>query len=222
MLRVVDDYQPPSEDVPRITRALRAWKDWKVYRIKPKRAFVEGKARLTYVKDLLDQSLIIQQPLVLANLDILPCPDIRRKLADALRKHGAVASYRREIPVFTHHLSDAEIRKCTRVYAGIDLIAVTPAWWKEHRDKYPDMLFATEAWDYLLRWFIPENGGKLFHYLIYHVDHGYSTEAKKDSAARKHNIALAEPFLRARHITPYWEDPQLLVGLNPTPTTADD
>lgn len=169
------------------------------------RLFNDGKRHVPYLKDLVSEAWKSEgQVCVLTNLDVFPVPSATRHIVEAVMKHGACYSYRRDMPALKP-MDELQIRIDTNVYAGMDLFAFTRAWWNDHGKDFPDLLYATETWDYCLKTLMDSTGAKRFYYLIYHIAHQPECLRNKDSLSQKYNRKLAAAFLKGFNIAPYWE-----------------
>lgn len=171
------------------------------------RMFEDGPRRLPYLKDIvataISRSTESDPIFVLTNTDTIPVQSLTRHLHRAFADHPCAYSFRRDVPTQTA-LDEETIRTHARYYSGCDLFAFTREWWEKNSPDFPDMLYATDAWDYCLHQFMDARGGKRFYHLIYHSDHQGEWDRNKGSAAHAYNHAQAEPFLRGLGIEPYW------------------
>lgn len=171
------------------------------------RLFEDGKRKLPYVRDMID--LVVSRSsagdpiFVFTNTDTIPVNSLTRHLLHAFKDHECAYSFRRDIKD-SQPRTETSIRLQTEEYPGCDLFAFTLRWWKDNRKQFPDMLYATDAWDYCMRKLMDKSGGKRFFYLIYHTLHQGEWDRNKESEAHKHNHAQAEPFLRKMGLEPYW------------------
>lgn len=107
---------------------------------------------LPYVRDLFDLGCSKALPcdaVVYSNDDIgltLDAPS--RILIGIERGRGVTVCPRRQ-----HTRPDALMRSVLncKLDGGCDVVAVSPAWWASHRDKMPDMVIGTDAWDTVFR-----------------------------------------------------------------------
>lgn len=181
------------------------------------RLFSDTNRKVPYVKDLImagcskaDDGDVV----VLTNSDIIPCESMTDQLNLCFGEgYSACYSYRRDIESQTA-IPDAELPTRSRVFAGLDFFAAKKGSWTARLPAYPDMLYATEAWDYLMKIFMRTFGAKEFRFLIYHVIHTSEIERNHDSLSQKHNRELGSKYLRFRGILPYWESP-VPIDMNP-------
>jgi hypothetical protein len=107
---------------------------------------------LAYVRDLLDagcRSAMPEDIVVYSNDDLgLTIDAPSRIIAGVERGKGVTVCPRR-----SHDHPQALMRSVLncRLDGGIDLVAVTPQWWALHREKMPDMLIGSDAWDTCFR-----------------------------------------------------------------------
>lgn len=213
--RVYSDFVSKPEDAERYSHPVALWdaqyetKRWihlPVPTSSLPRCFKDSTGRtVPYVKDLVDYtfSKTTGDVCVLMNMDILPSPSITNQLSRGMRSHSAAFSFRRDVPQFKV-LDDKQIRTQTHVYSGVDLFAISRDWWSKNSDSYPDMLYATEAWDFILRLLMEDTDAKRFLYLIYHVTHTPEGTRNYGSTSQQYNRRLCEPWLANRGIAPYW------------------
>lgn len=215
LARVYGQFIPKDQDAARFRNPVALWDDqyrtgrWIHMPIPDSclpRLFKDSTGRsLPYIRDMVEYCFANSSAdvCVLMNMDILPSPSLTRLLCQALRTHDAAYSFRRDIDAFGV-LDDRQIRLNTQVYSGVDLFAITRKWWKEHGHQYPDMIYATEAWDHVMQLLMRKTGAREFLYLIYHLKHVCEGIYNKGSAGQDHNKALAKPFLEMMGIMPYW------------------
>lgn len=221
--RVYSDFVPKPDDAARYSNPVALWdrqyetKRW-IHLPIPNaclnRSFQDSTGRtVPYVKDLVNYTFknTTADVCVLMNMDILPSPSITALLTRAMLSHTAAFSYRRDVDAF-RPLDDKQIRIQTQVYSGVDLFAISRDWWKQNEPSYPDMLYATEAWDFILHLLMRDTGGQEFLYLIYHVLHTPEGARNYGSTSQNHNRRLCEPWLANRGIAPYWLE---YTNLNP-------
>jgi hypothetical protein len=156
-----------------------------------------------YVKDLIDYGVAHAMPedcIVYANKDICLTTQAYDRILEGVQKHGVAVAWRRNFVPDQGRLykySDHAKRD-----GGVDLIAVSPAWWKEHRNQMPDQLIGRECWDYCFRVMAEEEHGKSVYIdnTIYHCPHdGQFWKAnKKSNPGQQHNRALAKIFFARR------------------------
>lgn len=106
-----------------------------------------------YVKDLFEAGLRAAMPediVVYCNRDIiLSSTAVERIIAGVARGRGVTCCQRRRItPAPGRFYKD--FANC-KTDGGFDVFAVTPAWWRKHAEKMPDMFVGREAWDSCFR-----------------------------------------------------------------------
>lgn len=112
-----------------------------------------GDKPLPYVHDLFDIGCHYAMPedvVVYVNRDIgLTVLAPERLIAGVARGRGVTVCPRRLLYPRKYRLYKS-VTNCKHD-GGFDVIAVTPQWWRENRDRMPDMLIAREAWDTVFR-----------------------------------------------------------------------
>ena len=98
---------------------------------------------------------------------------------------------------------------------GIDMVAMTPAWWRIHREKMPDMLIAREAWDAVFAVLAEEwadgvaldktSNSELWHTskahtanVCWHKDHFSPWQMDRMEPKNRYNRDLARAFFAER------------------------
>lgn len=136
------------------------------------------------------------------NSDICVRSDCALLIASLMQETDALYSHRRDFNQdFYAPKPDSEIEKGDD-YIGADLFAFRVSWWKQHRDKMPDLLLGREFWDCALRTLMdatspPEKA--LAHNLIYHRRHPSTWEKKENRhslPSQLYCIRLAIEFCR--------------------------
>lgn len=156
-----------------------------------------------YFKDLIDYGANYARPediIVYANRDICLTTGAPERIIKACHENGVAVAWRRNFKPeagrsykhSTHAKRDG----------GVDLVAVTPAWWRSHRDLMPDMFIGRECWDWAFRTLAEERGGKSIYVddVVYHEPHTgqYWAQNKKTNPAQIHNRNLARVFFARR------------------------
>jgi hypothetical protein len=85
-------------------------------------------------------------------------------------------------------------------HPGADLFYFTVDQWKEIRPEFPDMVYACQAWDLVLRRIIKEKGGVELPGVIAHELHPQWWVAHQYSPANRHNLRLAQKFFRSKNL----------------------
>ena len=190
-----------GEDFRRFEFAQKTWEDeskanrliWNIsyYRstsipkVKKMIDFVEDK--IGYTDDII----------MICNSDISFVPGITGWILHEVERHGAVYFHRHDFVRLTNPLiSEADVIK-GKWYCGSDAFAFTVEWWKENREDFPDMYFAREGWDMIMRNMIKRSGGTEIHSAIFHEKHKSFWEApeNKNCAENIHNRKLAQEWL---------------------------
>ena len=181
-----------------------------------------GDSRPTpFVRDVIEAGFEMAMPediIVYVNEDIGLTVDAPARLIAGLeRGHGVTICPRR---VLTNPDPDRlyrTVRNC-KVDGGMDVVAMTPAWWKWSAAFLPDLLLAREAWDLCMRTLAEEwsDGGGFHHYMKIQPEDMWRSRAytddvcwhkphdsfwkvdRKDNAGGKHNRKLARAFFEFR------------------------
>lgn len=160
----------------------------------------DGRA-IPYLRDLLDYGVSRAMPedvVAYSNLDLSMTAYAPQFIHSTIRNSGGVCcAWRR-----TAKTKIGGVRSTVRSMpkdGGIDLVAVTPKWWKEHREKIPDMFVAGNFWDYCFRVYAEKlTAGKCY------MDDGTFHEAHPGMMERvgvanpvqQHNLKLAKQFFK--------------------------
>jgi len=217
MVHVYSDYEEMSPDTARrVNFARNTWYSqyrkgrWTAFPVKNgdlPRVFEDQGRKLPYVRDLLDAGADSGEVLVLTNTDTCFAESATLRIADQLRHTKACYSFRRDFKQLTKPLADADVAR-GQYYPGSDLFVMKTEWWKANRERMPDMVIGTEAWDLVLRTLIDEtHAGAVcrFDDVIYHERHASVWEAPQNRGAlpsQTHNLNLARAFLKQRGIEP--------------------
>jgi len=135
--------------------------------------------------------------ILITNADINFVPGITGWILHETERHGAVYFHRHDFPkIEDNFISEDQVAE-GKWYPGSDTFAFTKEWWKEHHEIFPDMYFAREAWDMIMRNMIKRSGGVEIHNAIYHEKHPSFWEAKQNSNCRENliNRSLAKKWL---------------------------
>jgi hypothetical protein len=217
LVHVYSDYDEMSQDTRRRVEVARRtwttqyrrgrWTNFPVRNDDLPRLFEDTGRKLPFVKDLLDLGCKQGDAVVLTNTDTCFSESATMRIADQLRHTQACYSFRVDFQRLTRPLRDDELRGGVK-YPGSDLFVVKSDWWRQNRDKMPDMVLGSEAWDLVMRLLIDESHPGFvcrFDDVIYHERHPSVWEDVKNRAtlpSQKHNIALAKQFLVARGVDP--------------------
>lgn len=177
-----------------------------------------GDKPLPFVNDMLAKAAErAQEPddiLLITNADINLLGGISKELAEKCAKHGGCYAHRWDLPVKAKQ-RPANKGQFSRLiwYPGSDLFAMTRAFWEKIRQDFPPMLLGREAWDWVLRELVKENGGTEIHQVIYHQTHAAPWKAHRAlNPGNQWNRGFARKWLSLRGIplkeiakTPYRE-----------------
>ena len=160
---------------------------------------------IPYLRDLLDYGVARAMPediVAYANLDLCLAGNGVAQIVTTIQSSGGVcAAWRRSQKTRNGQLLST-VRSCPKD-GGIDLVAVTPAWWKEHRDNLPDMFVAGNFWDYCFRVYA-EQTTKGLCYMddgTYHEPHaGMMDRVGVQNPVQQHNLRLAKKFFKERNM----------------------
>lgn len=162
---------------------------------------IDDAAELPYLRDLLDYGCahaMGEDAVVYANLDLALTADADREILDCLKRSGGVCvAWRRSMPVPVKRMIASA--KNGKIDGGVDLIAVTPKWWREHRENVPDMFIGSTWFDYVFRVYAERaTGGKCYtDTCTYHEFHEALQGKLNGSPRQIHNHKLAAEFFRS-------------------------
>jgi hypothetical protein len=129
---------------------------------------------MPFIRDLMDIGVAKsgeKDIVVFTNSDICLTPGLTGWLLEAVRRHGSAFCYRRDFSILrAPKLSEIDVAE-GRHYPGSDLFVFTPKWWRENREKIPDMILGREYWDSVFRQQIKLTGGVPIREGIYHEWH---------------------------------------------------
>lgn len=153
------------------------------------------KQMIDYASEKAEANSII----VISNADILFHPDITGQILHNIERYGAVYFHRWDFQKINSYLvaSQDKVSLGSKWYPGSDVFAFSKAWWLNKKDEFPDMYFAREAWDMVMRNMIKKYGGVEIHKSIYHEKHPSFWEAKENRNCKEniHNRSLASQWL---------------------------
>ena len=156
---------------------------------------------LPYIKDMIEEAyskaIKGNDIIVITNSDICFVPGLTGWILEKVRLHGAVYFHRYDFKQYQSVLiSEAQAGK-GKWYPGSDMFAFSKRWWFQNSENYPDMIYAREAWDMIMRNLIKKTGGTEIHKAIYHVKHASYWESAdgKNCIGNKHNRKLAHEWL---------------------------
>lgn len=128
--------------------------------------------RLPYLRDVVEHGLKSareQDCLVLTNADSNLVPETTEMVGEAVAAYGSCYSQRMDVRIWKPMVA-AELGG-QRLYPGADLFAFTPAWWREHGRKWPDVLLGAEGWDFIARETVLRTGGVAVGPVVWHERH---------------------------------------------------
>jgi hypothetical protein len=138
-----------------------------------------------YIRDLLDagaKTALPEDIIVYINEDIgLTTEAAQRLVAGVERGKGVTICPRRVLTCPEPGRAYRSVKNC-KVDGGMDVIAMTPAWWAAHREKMPDMLTGREAWDLCMRTLAEEwaDGGAPHSYMTIQPEDWWRSRAYTD------------------------------------------
>lgn len=157
-----------------------------------------------FMKDVIDHALEVEPEgirpgdvVVFSNSDVSFVPGITRRVIDVVRRHGAAFTHRWDFPRLDLEIVNEEEVQRGAWYPGSDAFFFTVAWWRKHRDEYPDMVLGREHCDEVLRQLIKRHGGLEVRAAVYHEKHPSfweSPEQHEKNAGNRHNRRLARRF----------------------------
>jgi hypothetical protein len=125
-----------------------------------------------YVKDIYDKSLELNDDDIFCyiNSDCALVPEWTDIIVPIIAKFGCAYSHRVEVSKFGRmfHANDF-INHNTSL--GVDFMAFTPAWWKAHRDKFPDGVIGHEGHDFPIVYYMRKSGFDRMPPVIWHERH---------------------------------------------------
>lgn len=211
---VYDDFTPSSEDERRrFNYAMETWKfhfnqcdvvgfpthvgQW------PRSSADMGDPRPSpFFKDLINFGMRYARPedyIVYANRDIALTTNAPERIIEAAKVHGVAVAWRRNFrPTPGRMYKHSTFAKKD---GGVDLLVVSPEWWKKNSDSIPDMLIGREGYDWIFRVICEELYGKSIYVddVIYHEPHeSFWKQHKKTNPGQQHNRALAKVFFARR------------------------
>ena len=173
---------------------------------------------LPKIRDILDHACALALPediVVYANLDAGLTTTAVEKLTEGLaRGNGVTFCGNRSLYPQPRRLYKS-ILQC-KPMGGIDIIAMTPAWWKLHRDRMPDMFIGREAWDncfqaLAMEWadgyasadimFAPGRWRESKAFtddVCWHTEHAPRWQQERESDTSRHNREMAMAFFASR------------------------
>lgn len=155
-------------------------------------------ASVPFLRDIFDHGCAHAMPedvVAYANLDIGFTTVLPEAVVAKVKECGVCVVWRRTMPFNPDH----PLKTCKNGQwdGGVDFIAVSPAWWKEHREKIPDMVIAATNYDYVFRTYAERITGSKCYLAdgIFHAPHdSFMSRHGLGNARQKHNHALARKF----------------------------
>lgn len=158
-----------------------------------------------FVRDVIEKAIDYAPSspdiVALTNSDVCFTPGLTGWVLDRVRRHGAAFTHRWDFHrgIERPLVNEEEVRR-GELYPGSDAFFFTVAWWRRHRDEFPDMLLGREQWDEVFRQLVKRHGGLEIPAAIYHEKHaGFweDPEQRRTNAGNIHNRRLARKwFLR--------------------------
>lgn len=156
---------------------------------------------LPYVKDIIDRGIAAAKGqsgdmVIFTNDDSLISEDLIEALEIAPDIGCATRRDFQKLPdVFNYDT----IRE-GEWHPGADLFFFTVAQWHLIKPRFPDMVYACQAWDLVLRNIFKEQGGVEIPNLIAHQIHPQWWVQNQKSPANRYNHRLAKRFFDARNL----------------------
>lgn len=211
MIHFYPKYFPKNPDVIRCNdlaaqswTRLR-WKDVPILDADLPRMFREDGKPMPYMKDVFDLGswqANIGEICVYSNTDIQVRSDADFIIANHLQDTDAAYCFRRDFPKPIAGVIPDHLYASGHDYAGSDLYAFRASWWRQHRDKMPDLILGYESWDAILRCIIEmTNPGKpvRLYDLIAHEKDGRSwwetPQNRYTLKGQKHCLTLSYRWL---------------------------
>ena len=220
LIHVYSHHEPTDEgSIRRYKAASRTWKfqhdlgnmlSFAVGDTSPRTSdkIVGDKRALPFVSDLIQVGVNIATPgdlVCMTNNDTC----LTRGFTDWMRSHPIDAGYvvRHDFfhPIEPTTAVLTNIDNLGRRHCGADLLTVTPRWWNEHREIFPDMFLGYEAWDLIARELFQETQPNAPHVelpdMVYHEYHAtfWSDQKNRYShPAQLYNLRIAKNFYRSR------------------------
>jgi hypothetical protein len=135
----------------------------------------------------------------LSNDDVVMVPGAGDSILNAASRHGACWASRWEFGAIRRPPTLSETLE-GRVHIGRDLFAFTTEWWEKHGKEFPDMVFSSAQWDFVMAALMRETGGIELHGLLAHEVHPspWFTKEHIEGPANRHNRDLSAAFHRKR------------------------
>lgn len=201
-----------KDELRRFTSARKTWEthfntghilDFPMCKLPRSSADIGDNRAVPYLRDLLDYGVARAMPediVAYTNLDLSLAGNAVAQILTTVQAGGGVCCAWRRTAKPRGNYAMSTVRSAPKD-GGIDLVAVTPAWWKEHRNKIPDMFVAGNFWDYCFRVYA-EQLTKGLCYMddgTYHEPHaGMMERVGVANPVQQHNLRLAKQFFKER------------------------
>lgn len=201
MIHVVNDYTPDDPSTRRrMDLARRSWQrlyesgEWTPLMLgsfERSSADLGDSRAVPYVRDLFDAALERSDRCVMTNADVGVIDDVQRYIGTALDAVGCLYSKRADfgrldaIPLASDVVNSPS-------HCGGDLFAMTRSWWSVHRRMYPDLLTATEGWDFCMKIIMLDSGftpGGVLCWHERHRSHWYANLTRCPAQRYNRNVA---------------------------------
>jgi len=161
-----------------------------------------GDARgMAYLRDVLDygaEYALSEDVIVYSNRDLAFTIDLPQRLIRGIANGGGVCIAWRRTMEYNPNQHFESVKQ-GKLDGGVDLIAVSPHWWKTHRQRIPDFFLGGNFWDYCFRIYAERVCGKGVYIDdgTYHAPHpSMFSRVGLDNPVQQHNLALARDFFR--------------------------
>ena len=171
------------------------------------RLFNEGKRKIPYIKDLINEGMKVDGDyLLLTNSDICFTERLHARFQEVITKGQMIFCHRVDIdPNFECPLTDQYVMKVGKPYNGMDLFMFPKTWWIQARSDYPDLLIGREGWDACLHLAMLWAGSLDESGLIYHKSHhSVWLQERYSLGGQRYNINLCCDWMRKHKIDTRW------------------
>lgn len=129
-----------------------------------------------YARDVIENAAFFANTnpkniIALTNADVGFCPGLTGKIIEAVQRHGAAYTHRRDFKRIEKPFHSEGQVKHGQFYPGSDGFFFSVAWWKEHGCLFGDFVMGREYWDEVLRQIIKYTGGVGIEFGIWHEWH---------------------------------------------------
>lgn len=212
LIHIWSEYPATGDDARRYAFTKTTWEaEWPLANWHPKpltdgmfkrnsRTVLKDVRTVPFIKDMIELGIehaADDDVIVLSNADTCFMKGIGKAILRDTKAFGALSAHRWDFDKGNEPEHHFDLMRGVW-YCGCDLFAFTVAWWKKHRDEYPDMLLGTEAWDWMFRELIKLSGGPEWHTGTWHHRHTpfwHGPRVKNSNPAQLHNKHLARQFL---------------------------